>query len=339
MKDTSPTPQQPPKGGMSLVGSIAILFGLLMLLFSLLSVLNTAFGWNMQVKGVNLPKHWDATIGLIGATVIFWAIWAFLTYVGPVRRFGRKYPWLMALFVVAALVGAIVIITVIDNANIRERRERAEKIALQDSLKRVEDTQAMFGDQPVPYRLAVVNPQGQAMQVFIRDSLLTSIPAYEMRELQLPWEPFKMLVRVDGKDFASKRMEPDPSMGESPATLHVYNPKGQYDILVFNYDTAYASGVLDVNSVSEAREVDRHFGEELFAVEDAGPFYVMVNQQAPPSTKYSVFRLVLMPEELERDYLESQQFARWVLRRIDNLYTHAPPESPSDQYQAWKAGH
>ncbi len=131
--------QNQEKGGIA--GAIAMLFGGLMALFSLLSVLNTAFGWEATVKGTPLPKHWDATLGLIGATVIFWAIWAFLTYVPPVRRFGRNHPWILAMIVVAGLVGAIVGITIWDNANIAARNAKWTEEARQDSL-RVQDSLA-----------------------------------------------------------------------------------------------------------------------------------------------------------------------------------------------------
>ncbi len=135
--------QQKAEGGSKsgIVRAIAVLFGGLMALFSLLSVLNTAFGWEATVKGTPLPKHWDATLGLIGATVIFWAIWAFLTYVPPVRRFGRNHPWILAMIVVAGLVGAIVGITIWDNANIAARNAKWTEEARQDSL-RVQDSLA-----------------------------------------------------------------------------------------------------------------------------------------------------------------------------------------------------
>jgi hypothetical protein len=134
------------KGG--IVGAIAILFGGLMALFSLLSVLNTAFGWEATVKGTPLPKHWDATLGLIGATVIFWAIWAFLTYVPPVRRFGRNHPWILAMIVVAGLVGAIVGITIWDNANIAARNAKWAEEARQDSLRVVDSLARVLVENP-----------------------------------------------------------------------------------------------------------------------------------------------------------------------------------------------
>jgi hypothetical protein len=119
----------------SIVNAIAWLFGLLLVLFSAMSVLNTIFDWQVKFKGVNLPDSWDATIGLIGVTVLFWIIFAVLTYVPPVQRFGKRHPWWMALFVVIGLVGAIVIITIIDNANIRARHEKFMEEQRQDSIR------------------------------------------------------------------------------------------------------------------------------------------------------------------------------------------------------------
>jgi hypothetical protein len=134
------TPTSPPPAGSnpkdrSIVNAIAWLFGILLVLFSAASVLNTIFQWKIAVKGVQLPDAWDATIGLIGVTVLFWIIFAILTYVPPVQRFGKRHPWWMALFVVAGLVGAIVIITVIDNANIKARHEKFLEEQRQDSLR------------------------------------------------------------------------------------------------------------------------------------------------------------------------------------------------------------
>lgn len=83
------------------------------------------------------------------------------------------------------------------------------------------------------------------------------------------------------------------------------------------------------------KSITEKFGNEFFDVEDAGPFYVMANEQAPPSTKYKVFRMVLLPEELRGKYDEVDAFVKWVCHRIDNQDTDSSPESPADQYKAW----
>lgn len=148
MTQNSKSPQAAVPGDRSIVFSIALLFGGLMVLFSIGSVLNTAFDWNLTFKGVDLPKHWDATIGLCGATVVFFAIWALLSYVGPVRRFGRQRPWIMALLVVLGLIGAIVGITIWDNANIKARHEQFLEDQRQDSLRSLDSARSIGTELP-----------------------------------------------------------------------------------------------------------------------------------------------------------------------------------------------
>jgi hypothetical protein len=131
----------------SLIGLMAWLAGILLILFSLLSVLNTAFEWNLTFKNVALPKHWDATIGLVGVTVVWWGIWALLTLVKPIQRWGRRHPWIMALIVVGAITLAIVLITVIDNAQREARHNSPEYKAQMDSIRK-QDSIRHFQEHP-----------------------------------------------------------------------------------------------------------------------------------------------------------------------------------------------
>ena len=125
------TPSPKLKGEGSLIGTMATLGLVLMLLFCVLSVINTIFGLNIEVNGAALPRHWDATIGLIGAAVIWGLFWFLLTYVGPIRRFGQRSPWITTLLILGSITAAIVVITIVDNQN---RAERNREWEIQDSL-------------------------------------------------------------------------------------------------------------------------------------------------------------------------------------------------------------
>lgn len=139
-KGTSPNPAEP-KGKGSLIGSMATLGGILLLVFCVLSIINTIFDLRIEVNGAALPRHWDATIGLLGVAVIWWGFWALLTYVPPIRRFGQNSPWITTFIILGLIVGAIVIITIIDNQYRAERRKHWDEVEKreQDSLLQLEE--------------------------------------------------------------------------------------------------------------------------------------------------------------------------------------------------------
>jgi hypothetical protein len=325
---------EPGKGG--LVGVIALLFGFLLTLVSLASVLNTAFGWKMKLKGTPLPDDWDATIGLIGVTVVFWAIWAFLSYVPPVRRFGQKHPWWMALFVVAGLVGVIVGITIWDNANRAERHANFQAKMEADSLKRIEESATFFEGNEVPFRLAVFNAEGDPLEFWIDSVNKGTIPPFQMVEFQLPWEAANLIAKREGAEIHRQKIKPDATKGKDAAALHIYMPLGHLLLEVFDYSPAYEGGKLN-----PAKEIELDLGEfvnfgDYVTLEKSGPFYVFPNQPAPETSKYKVFRLVIIPMEIT-DHYEKQAFAAWVMRRIDKRGAGQAAETPAEQLAAWKA--
>ena len=139
-KDPQPN-QEKPKGEGSLMGSIAMLAGVLLLLFCVLSIINTAFGLKLEVYDTPLPRYWDATLGLCGVAAIWWGFYAILTFIPPIRRFGQRSPWITTGIILAIIVGAIVIITIIDNKNRAERRKYWDEVERreQDSLRQLQE--------------------------------------------------------------------------------------------------------------------------------------------------------------------------------------------------------
>ncbi len=333
---SQPNSPTPPKEKGGIVSSIAMLIGGLLALFSFLGVLNTALGWDIRIKGSALPKHWGEALGLVGVTAVFWAIWAFLTYVGPVRRFGQKRPWVMALIVVLGLVGLIVGITIWDNGNIKARDEAWEAEAIADSLDHIADNKAMFGDKPVPYRLAVLNPETTPVEVYVDSQLVATIPGLQGTQLDLPWQSAKVAVKKDGKKLGGLKINPDSTKATDPAALHVFSPGEKLDVWVFDYGDAYVGGKLQPSPEFESDDLKSYINESFFVVDKGGPFFVMPNQKAPETSPYHVYRLVLMPMSVDEPS-EYRPFARWMMRRVDTRPADAPSENVADLYKIWKA--
>lgn len=316
-------------------GYIAILFGVLMVAFSLMSVINTAFDLNITVKGTPLPKHWDATIGLIGATGVFWGIWSLINFIPAARGFSRRRPWIMAAIVVLFLVGAIVGITIWDNGNIKERHEAFMAEQKADSLDRIEDSKTFFiGD--IPYRLAVLNPEAEPIEVWMDEQSVGTIAPYEALELKLPWQAARISVKKAGKEMAGINIQPDPSKGKDPALLHVYSPMKNLNIWLMDDNGAYHDGKLSPAQDFEPDMVETYYGQELFEVTNAGPLFIYPNQAAPATTKYHVYRFVIMPDAIEEPR-DNRPFVAWALRRADKRTPQTPPESADAQFEAWKA--
>lgn len=128
------------KGKGSLIGTMATFAWYLLILFCVISVINTAFGLKLEFNNTALPRHWDETIGLIGVTVIWGIFWALLTFVPPIRRFGQRNPWWTSLIILGIIAAAIVVITIIDNDYRAKRRAHWDAIeqAKQDSILKLD---------------------------------------------------------------------------------------------------------------------------------------------------------------------------------------------------------
>ncbi len=333
---SQPNSSNPSPAKTSTIGVIAMAFGGLLVINCLLSVLNTAFDWQITLNRVPLPATWESTIALSGAAVIFWAIYAFMTYVGPVRRFGQQRPWIMALLVVLFIVGVIVGITVWDNGNISERNAARAADSKADSLDRIEEGKAFFKGQPVPYRLAILNPENAIVQVWIDSEQVATIAPLEATEIALPWQPAKIRLTKEDQVLATTEIKPDASKGQDPATLHVYSPLKDRYVWVYDYDGGYVNGQLKTDKEFEPEYVDAYYMEELFDIEKAGPFYILPNQKAPATSTYHAYRLVYLPPAIE-DPSDNRHLAAWIMRRIDARPAGSPAETVEELYEIWKA--
>lgn len=325
-----------PAADRSIVSAIAMLVGALLVLFSLFSVISTITGWKLEVKGAPLPNDWYSTIALICVSAIFWAIWALLTLVKPVQQFGRKHPWIMALFVVVGLVGAIVGITIWDNADIKARNEQRAAEQTADSLDRVQESATYFEGKEIPYRLAVFNPVASKVEVLVDGQVAGEIAPYEALELQLPWHPTTVSLRNGSEQLDSLRVKPDSTKGKDPAQLLVYCPLKQLNIWLFDYDGAYQDGKLKQDPDFKPEYLTSIQYTDFDTVHQAGPFFVYPNQAAPATAPYHVYRFVLLPYEME-DYSDSRSLGTWIMQRIDKRAAPAPAESPTELYRLWQA--
>jgi hypothetical protein len=317
-------------------GTIVILFGALLVFFALLGVLNTATGWELTFKNVPLPKTWDATISLFAVAGFFWVVWSIINFVKPLRRYTRNHPWVAALLIVLFLVGLIVGITIWDNGNIKAREEARQAEAVADSLDRIKDSKTFFEGKPIPYRLAVLNPESAPVEVWVDSQAVGTIPGLSGTELQLPWTPVRVSIRQGTKELAAEEIKPDASQAQDAALLHVYNPLEKLQVWLFDYESGYEGGKLVKDKDFESDYVNSYYHEKLFEITQAGPFYILPNQKAPETTQYHAYRLVLLPDAME-DPSENRPLAWWMMRRTDTQPAGSPAQSPEELYEVWKA--
>lgn len=335
---------QPPKQGSSLIGLMLGLMGLLLLLVSILGIVNTAFGWNLKLEvygsGTELPKHWDAAIGLLAVALIWVGIYAMFTWVRPLRDFSRRRPWVTALIIIGGLVGVIVGITIWDNANIKERNAKWDAEQREDSIKTAEEEKTFFGSEPVPYRLAVWNPTAKPVELWIDTVPKGAIAPYRMVELRLPWEKVRVSVTQDGKELDDATLRPDTVKNHRASRLEVFRPDapGEYSstyFMVLDYSAAYAGGKLQATFDEEATTNKDMFIMSPSANEHGGPFFVLPNEPAPAESEARVFRIVPIPAEGLEDGSVQLDYARWLCKRIDKGENGAS-DSPKQQLRAWE---
>ena len=201
----STPPEQKEKGGC--VSLVTILVGLGMLGVGLLGVLNTLFDWDLVLEvyesEVEVPRHWDATIGVlvVGAIIagIGWVIGT-PTFV----RIFRKNKWLIILGAVALLVGVFFALNEYDKSI---KRRNAEEFAKMDSLRAAhpelyEEEGEVEEPEYNPYAdreatVLISNPTTDTMEVFWDGEKALDIAPFEL-----------------GKDEISARGTPTHCQGE-----------------------------------------------------------------------------------------------------------------------------
>lgn len=320
--------------------SILFVGGYLFLVISgviaLASIIATIFGIKMDVKGAQLPNRWPDTIALIVVLGIICGLWALLSFVKPIQRFGKRRPWVLAILVIGGLVGAIVGITIWDNGVRAERHAKWAQERTQDSLKTLEEEKSYFGDQPIPYRIAIWNHLGSEMEVWIDTVLKAKIPPYRMTELQLPWEQARLGIKDGGKEIDAKLLRPDTIKVHRAARLDVYlSNETTHHLLLVDYSPAYKDGQLQPTYEGELRRLSSHF-TEISSADAGGPYFHPANEPAPKTSKFRVCRYVVIPESCGSGPAE-QEYAAWILKRIDRQGPDAPAESPEAQWAAFQA--
>ncbi|MFN8395431.1 MAG: hypothetical protein U0176_12375 [Bacteroidia bacterium] len=327
--------QQPTEEKRSILFLGGYLFVIISGVIALASIIGTIFQFDLDVKGVRLPNRWPDTIALIVVLSIVCGIWALLSFVRPVQQFGKRRPWILALIVIGGIVGIIVGITIWDNGNIAARNAKWAEERRQDSLKTVEEEKTFFGDQPIPYRITVWNPDAKPMEVWIDTTLKGTIPPYKMLELQLPWETARLGLKEDGKEISATLLRPDTIKVHRAAGMDVYKPEGiLHHLLLVDYSHAYKDGQLQSSFEGEPRRLSSQF-TQLSRVEAGGPYFHPANEPAPKTSQYRLCRFVVIPEGCDPGPGE-MEYAAWILKRIDSQGPDAPAESPEAQLKAFQ---
>jgi hypothetical protein len=141
------TADEPQKGGM--LNAILGLIGFFFMAIALGGLLNTAFGWNIGLKGgVELPKTWSDAFSLLTIAGVWVGIWLIVNKVPAVRNFSRRRPWIIAVIIIAFVLVLFFIIDSRVRANAAEARKEWEQqmkhrqdSITADSLKAIQSLQ------------------------------------------------------------------------------------------------------------------------------------------------------------------------------------------------------
>ncbi|MEM7040845.1 MAG: hypothetical protein AAF570_28035, partial [Bacteroidota bacterium] len=217
---------------------------------------------------------------LVGATVVWMGIWAFLTYVPPVQRFGKKHPWWMTLLVLAFLTGAIVIITIIDNANIAAREakyaqmdenphENGNSSAKSDSLRKAwddsvatvrasekaaRDRESFLEDSlrqakrdaeyaAKPVKLIVANPELDTMFVYVNDEKVFKVNPHEVYGKNVTRSDSMLVKAMIGKKTLDTLLIRMPYINaKNYRHSYFFNPKSKWSFAFLDFSAAFKKG-------------------------------------------------------------------------------------------------
>ena len=300
--------------------TIFLFIGYGLILVSILSVLNTAFGWELElsVYGTDtaLPKYWDATIALCVTAVIWTAIGWFINS----RRFlnfWRKNALNKIIVIgttVAVLVGTFLIL---DDYDRRIREENQRRWAEMDST----DTDETPVEEPEPYNpyadrevtIVLTNPTVDTLKAFANGEALLSASPREFGKGDLAPGTHSFLAIAGEDTLINRDLEIRPGEKADKNLILVINPDGHYNVAVLNFQDYY-----DDNNQkrTEAETINYRLesyviGEEEFEVNvDGGS--VLLPRRASIGISYgTALKFVAVPQQIGEDRDRAFDYAIW----------------------------
>ena len=205
-----PNISQNPNGGSDSGGCVPMvvtLIGLGMLIVGVLAIFNTAFGWELVLEvygaAVEIPKYWDATIGVLAVGAIIAGI-GWVMGRPAVIRFYRKNKLLTILGSVGLLVGVFFLLNEYDKSI---RRANVEEFARMDSIREAnpeafaegEDMVTPYADREIEF--LVTNPTVDTMRVFLDGKEVFEIKPYEIGKGKTAHGQHQLEAKVKGKEL------------------------------------------------------------------------------------------------------------------------------------------
>ena len=311
-------PNQEAKGGCISIGTLMV--GLGMLGVGLLGVLNTVFGWNLVLEvyetEVELPRYWDATIGVLVVGGIIAGIGWLIGTAWFIRIF-RKNKWLIILGAIGILVGVFLLLNEYDKSI---KRANAEAFAEMDSLRAANPEAFETEDQPAynPYAdreitFLLSNPTLDTLEAFLDGEKVFEVAPHELQRGKVSAGKHQLIARVQGKEVESVTLDFPVRTSGTKDEITVINVDSFFNMGVLNFSDYYDSngnkrkGAKTINYRREGMFWHQH----IFTFNVAGASIVLPRNISLSSYYGTPLKIVLVPDELEEDPDKAFDYLIW----------------------------
>lgn len=305
------------------VPMITLLVGLGMVGVGLLAVLNTAFGWELVLEvygaAVEIPKYWDATIGVLFVGGIIAAV-GYLIGTPRFLRFYRKNKLLVILGSVGILVGTFLLLNEYDKSI---KRRNAIEFAKMDSI-RAANPEAFAdedADDEPPYNpyadrkvtFLVTNPTVDTMQVYVDEEQAFEVKPYEIGKGEMAAGAHEVVAKVNGKAVQTVALDLPERTRETQHEVTVINVDSFFNIAVLNFadyfdaDNRKRKGAKTINYRLESL----HWHEHIFTIDEGNISLVLPRHASFDFSYGKAMKLVFLPDGMEGDKDKAFDFAIW----------------------------
>lgn len=306
-------PDKSEKGGCFPTIFLFIGFGLL--LMGVLSVLNTAFGWELvlEIYGSDLevPKYWDATIAL----VVIGGIWTLIGYginSAGFLRFYRKNKILTILGSIGILVG---IFFALDAYDKKIKADNRASLLASDTIESEDEPEEEPKPAYNPYadrevKLIVSNPTLDTLEVFADGKSLMQVFPYAFDSEDLKPGTYQLASIAAGDTLDNRELVIEEGTVDDKDLM-----------LILNIDSAFNFGILGFQDyydpethqkLKEAKSINYkmyklHWHENLIRVNIEGGSMTLPRRASIDVSYGNALKLVMVPDELEGERSEDDR--------------------------------
>jgi|GEM_PF-4147909 len=300
---------------------ILLFIGYGLLLVSLLSILNTAFGWELALdvygSSTQLPKYWDGTIALTVVAVI-WTLIAYGINSAPFIRFYRKNKILTILGCIGILVGVFFALDAYDRS-IREANAAAfAEMDEEDDTKT--ETESTPDPEPFnPYEdrevdIIIGNPKLDTMKVYSNGDLFMTINPYEFEDEDLTPGQYEFAFLV-AEDTVETRTVNVPAGSDADRSLaYILNPDSAFNLAVLDIQDYYDPD--SHNKRTKAKTLNYklrslHWHETISVINIAGGSFTLPRSPSLSMSYGTALKLVVLPDQYRDDKDKAFDYAIW----------------------------